>query len=456
MREALPAYSRQAVADVIARAQTRGEWLVSLVRLLLVTSGVARTAWMWSGDAVAPDPGRLWLSLVPALTAMGFSVWVLVAFRERAAPPLLFSVSVALDALLCFLGLATNTLWPGPLYPGLLAMPDISFLLVITAIAGLRLSLPAALVSGALNSASFGALVLLDRTLHGLPKLLSTDPIGMFVLLLASATAVAVLVARTARHIVEEGALRALEAERAERGLGVLMQEHHDLRSMLSAAALDSDLLLRELSGPRRGDTAALAGVARELREGLVRVNEHVAAIREHAYGELEVLRGLVPVALSAVATSVADELGPLFPATSIAVGAELELVSVWAAGGELALRRVLLNLASNACEGDGQRGASAVAVRAELRDGGQLVELVVEDDGPGFPEAILATPLARRRTSKPDGSGLGLLIVSGLLGPQAHTLRRANRPGGGARVSFELPVAGPPPQQAPSARSEA
>ena len=316
---------------------------------------------------------------------------------------------------------------------------------MITTISGLRLSVPAALVSGAANAASFVGLVLLDVRLHALPAQLATDPIGMFALLQAAATGVAVLVARTARGLVEDGALRALEVERAERGLGVLMEEHHDLRSMLSAAALDADLLARELAGTRAGEAGDLRGVARELREGLVRVNEHVAAIREHAYGELEVLRALVPVPLAPVAKQVAAELGPLFPGTAIAVDTELDGLSVWAAGGEPALRRVLLNVATNACEGDGRRAASRVTLRAELRAGGQLVTLFVEDDGPGFPEAVLATPIERRRTSKPDGSGLGLLIVSALLGAQADTLQRANRPGGGARVSFELPIAVPP-----------
>jgi signal transduction histidine kinase len=440
----LPASSRQAVADVIARAQTRSERLVSLARLLLVCGSFARTAWMWAGDEVAPPADRLALALVPALAVIGFSLWVLVAFRERVAPAPLFSVSVALDALLCFVSLANNSLTPSVVYPGLLAMPDLGALLVITAIAGLRLSTPAALVAGALNGASFAALVLLDRSLHGLPKVLATDPIGMFALLLFAATALAVLVARTARALVQEGALRALEAERAERGLGVLLQEHHDLRSMLSAAALDADLLLREIAAPRRGDAAALEGVARELREGLVRVNEHVAAIREHAYGELEVLRGPAPVSLVEAATGVRRELAPLFPATKLELGDELDGIAVWAAGGALALHRVLLNLATNACEGDGRPAARTVALRAEVADGGELVRIAIEDDGPGFPEAILATPLERRRTSKPEGSGLGLLIVSALLGPHAQTLRRANRPGGGARVSFELPAASP------------
>ncbi len=440
---ALPMASRQAVAGVIARAQTRSERLVSLARMLLVSASLARTASMWLGDAVPPTPGRLALALVPAGVVIAFSLWVLAAYRERSAPRALFLVSVALDALLCFVSLANNTLTPSVTYPGLLAMPDIGALLVITTIAGLRLSVSAALLAGALNGASFTVLVLLDRRLHGLPEQLATDPIGMFAILLAAATGLAVLVARTARGLAQAAALRALEAERAEQGLGVLLQEHHDLRSMLSAAALDADHLLRELAGPQRGrDAAALETVARELREDLVRVNEQVAAIREHAYGELEVLRGPAPVALAEVASVVARELGAIFPATRLELGAELDGVAVWAPGGALALHRVLYNVAANACEGDGERRATSVALRAERDGASDVVRIAVDDDGPGFPEAILAAPLERRRTSKPDGSGLGLMIVSALLGPHAPTLRRANRPEGGARVSFELPAA--------------
>jgi signal transduction histidine kinase len=441
----LPASSRHAVAGVIARAQTRGEWLVSLARLALVSATFARTAWLWLGPEVPPSSARVGLTLLPVTLAIAFSAWVVLAFRARPAPTALFTASVALDALLCFVSLATNALWANPSYPGILAMPDVGALLVITTISGLRLSVPAALVSGALNAASFAGLVFLDVRLHGLPALLATDPIGIFGLLQAAATGVAVLVAYTARGLVEDAALRALEVERAERGLGVLMQEHHDLRSMLSAAALDADLLARELGGASSEESGDLGGVARELREGLVRVNEHVAAIREHAYGELEVRRAPAPVLLAAVATRVAGELAPLFPATAIAVDTELDGLAVWADGGEPVLRRVLLNVATNACEGDGRRTASRVTLRAELGAGGELVTVFVEDDGPGFPESILAVPIERRRTSKPDGSGLGLLIVSALLGPQGNTLRRANHPSGGARVSFELPIAPPP-----------
>lgn len=435
----LPSHSRQAVYEVIARAQTRGEWWVSLARVCLVAGAAARAPFLWLSFGGEPE-AKLWLAAIPALSALAFSIYVLLAFRARTAPAYLLGVSVTLDAVICFLSLATNSIWPGPGYPGILALPDLGFLLVMIAGAGMRLSVPVVLLSGALNAASFAGLVALDRNL-GAPAYWATDPIGIFSILLVASTGVAALIARAARRTVEEGALRALEAERAERGLGVVMQEHHDLRSMLSAAALDADLLLRELTTPKRGATG-LEGVARDLREGLVRVNEHVAAIREHAYGELEVLRGPVPVSLGAVAQRVVLELGGLFPSTSIAVAEPLPPAPVLAAGGEAALSRVLHNLVCNACEGDGRRTPTHVAVRAVSADAGQSVEVAIEDDGPGFPKDVLESALEKRRTSKPDGSGLGLLIVAGLLGSQAHTLRRANRPDGGARVSFELQLA--------------
>jgi signal transduction histidine kinase len=210
---------------------------------------------------------------------------------------------------------------------------------------------------------------------------------------------------------------------------------------MLSAAALDADLLLRELTAPT-GRSTGLESVARELREGLVRVNDHVAAIREHAYGELEVLRGPTPVSLAAIAQRVVFELRALFPSTSISVADPLPTAAILAPGGDAALSRVLHNLVCNACEGDGRRAAARVSVHAALADAGRAVEIAIEDDGPGFPADVIGSPLEKRRTSKPEGSGLGLLIVAGLLGGQASTLRRENRPGGGARVSFELPVA--------------
>jgi nitrogen fixation/metabolism regulation signal transduction histidine kinase len=81
-------------------------------------------------------------------------------------------------------------------------------------------------------------------------------------------------------------------------------------------------------------------------------------------------------------------------------------------------LRRVLVNLVRNAveairssrpvaAEGD---GSGYVVVRARVR--GDFTEILVEDDGPGVPEAARDRIFDPYFTTKPDGTGLGLAIV--------------------------------------------
>ena len=74
-------------------------------------------------------------------------------------------------------------------------------------------------------------------------------------------------------------------------------------------------------------------------------------------------------------------------------------------AGGEIALQRVLLNLLSNACEGDGVRRPGEVAVSVLFVATSASILVRVEDDGPGF------HPTA----AKPGGLGVGLKVVRGI-----------------------------------------
>jgi signal transduction histidine kinase len=69
-----------------------------------------------------------------------------------------------------------------------------------------------------------------------------------------------------------------------------------------------------------------------------------------------------------------------------------------------------------------------------------------VEDDGPGIPEAAMATvfePFRRLEASRnrgTGGSGLGLTIARQAVEGQGGTIALANRPGGGLLVTVRLP----------------
>jgi len=110
------------------------------------------------------------------------------------------------------------------------------------------------------------------------------------------------------------------------------------------------------------------------------------------------------------------------------------------------AVEQVLVNLLDNALDavaGDG-------TIRVSVGVIGAMVEVVVEDSGPGVPEEALPRLFEPFFTSKPlgEGTGLGLPVSLGLIEQQGGTLVFENRPadGVGARVRVCLPLAAPEP----------
>ncbi|MFG1282451.1 ATP-binding protein [Xanthobacter autotrophicus] len=107
--------------------------------------------------------------------------------------------------------------------------------------------------------------------------------------------------------------------------------------------------------------------------------------------------------------------------------------------GRPLSLRRAVRNLVVNAAT---HGGGARVAVSAEA---GRAV-LIIEDDGPGIPEALMGQvfePFFRvdpaRQVSIP-GAGLGLAIANEIVTRHGGRLTLANRPGGGLLQRVEFP----------------
>jgi two-component system osmolarity sensor histidine kinase EnvZ len=103
-------------------------------------------------------------------------------------------------------------------------------------------------------------------------------------------------------------------------------------------------------------------------------------------------------------------------------------------------MRRCLTNLVANA-----QRYGSHVAVRAGRRK--NMVEVTVDDDGPGIPEARhedVFKPFFRldhSRNPATGGVGLGLTIARDVVHSHGGDIALETAPGGGLRVRFWLPV---------------
>jgi signal transduction histidine kinase len=113
-----------------------------------------------------------------------------------------------------------------------------------------------------------------------------------------------------------------------------------------------------------------------------------------------------------------------------------LDSVSVLA--GPLALRRALRNLITNAATHGG-------GARVRLEKLPEDARIVIEDDGPGIPEAMLSQvfePFFRAnpaRTQSIKGAGLGLAIAREIIERFGGTIEIRNRPEGGLEQAVRL-----------------
>ena len=106
-------------------------------------------------------------------------------------------------------------------------------------------------------------------------------------------------------------------------------------------------------------------------------------------------------------------------------------------------VRQMLHNLIRNAVEAleNADEGRIDVHVSACEIDGVDMVQIKVEDNGPGFQTGTVGQIFDPYVTTKPKGTGLGLAIVKKLVEEHAGTIRARNRTDGGAMISVRLPL---------------
>ena len=106
-------------------------------------------------------------------------------------------------------------------------------------------------------------------------------------------------------------------------------------------------------------------------------------------------------------------------------------------------VRQMLHNLIRNAIEAlEGRSdGRIDVHVSAAEIDDVEIIQIKVEDNGPGFNMSSVNQIFDPYVTTKPKGTGLGLAIVKKLVEEHVGSIRAKNRKDGGAMISIRLPV---------------
>lgn len=100
---------------------------------------------------------------------------------------------------------------------------------------------------------------------------------------------------------------------------------------------------------------------------------------------------------------------------------------------------RLLLNALDNALRATGDAGLVTVSASLDTRPEGEWLVLEISDDGPGVPQAVLDHLFEPFLTTRPDGTGLGLVIMREVCLLHGGELAVHNLPEGGAQVVARL-----------------
>ncbi|MGC9007987.1 MAG: sensor histidine kinase, partial [Halothiobacillaceae bacterium] len=214
----------------------------------------------------------------------------------------------------------------------------------------------------------------------------------------------------------------------------------HEIKNPLTPIQLSAERLRRKLGPVLTEDNA------RVLERATHTIVQQVEAMKHMVNEFAEYARApesrLVPLELNTLVRDVVD----LYRGGSVRVRHDLAPEPLWVEGDAGRLRQLLHNLVKNAAEALQESATTGgveptVTLHTRLRPDEGLVELCVDDNGPGFPPDLVEHIFEPYVTTRPKGTGLGLAIVKKIVEEHAGRVHAFNPAEGGARVLILLPA---------------
>jgi two-component system sensor histidine kinase KdpD len=228
-----------------------------------------------------------------------------------------------------------------------------------------------------------------------------------------------------------------IESERLRNSL--LSAISHDLRTPLAAlVGLADSMALTQAAG----DQVRIGQAMREAARRMSALVDNLLDMARLQAGRVELRREWQPI--DEVVGSALRTMKPVLPGAHpllTALPAGLPLVHIDA----VLIERVLCNLLENAAKYTPAGSAITIGAASD----GQRLNVWVDDLGPGLPpgreEALFDKFERGNKESATPGVGLGLAICRAIVEAHGGSIQGHNRPEGGARFSFGLPLGTPP-----------
>ncbi len=210
----------------------------------------------------------------------------------------------------------------------------------------------------------------------------------------------------------------------------------HEIRNPLNAAALQLVVLERRVGKLPAGEQGPLLQPLHLVRDEIRRLDHILEDFLQFARPREFYPK---PVEVAPVLDRVLTLLGGPADKRHVRVMRDFEEVPP-VAGDVERLQQVVVNLGLNAL--DAVREGGWVRVSCRPSDDPEIVEILIDDSGPGVPPEIRERIFEPFFTTKAEGSGLGLPIVHAIVTQHGGTITVEDAPEGGARFALRVPRA--------------
>jgi two-component system, sensor histidine kinase and response regulator len=211
----------------------------------------------------------------------------------------------------------------------------------------------------------------------------------------------------------------------------------HDLRNPLLAAHEVLNSLYQGNYGRSLDDFESVISRLIRNNQNLLDLVNTLLAVYEYEAGQKS--NSFLRLDLAQLIAEVIEEFKPLAVSKELMIDGEQHLSSVWVMGDRLQLRRVFVNLISNAIK---FTNSGSICVSCRLSDSSQFVEVLVQDTGIGIDAEYLSDLFQpfHRGNHNCLGTGLGLYLSKQIVEAHQGYIEVKSELGKGCFIKVVLP----------------
>jgi len=230
------------------------------------------------------------------------------------------------------------------------------------------------------------------------------------------------------------------EAEKAKMKANLLRSVSHDLRTPLTSIIGSSSAVLENYDEFDDAIKRDLIGHVRDEAQWLKQLVENILSITRMKNGPAQIVKNME--AAEEIAAEAVAKFKKQYPDMKVRVGVPEDLLMVPV--DAVLIEQVIINLMENAV----RHGKCTTLIELSISERGGKAVFAVKDNGYGIDEAVMPKlfeemfPHAQERSGDTNRSlGIGLSVCMSIVQAHGGEMTARNRAGGGACVSFALPM---------------